>query len=82
MDVIGENNDGVERKAADVSYDVPRGSIAGHYLELNVLAPLFSAGEESDTPTSKSIMFSIGSVRQRERRRVRPGDFLGSGRTN
>ncbi|UWU24498.1 FdhF/YdeP family oxidoreductase (plasmid) [Rhizobium sp. CB3060] len=62
VDVIGEYNDGVERKAADfrlVPYDIPRGSIAGYYPELNVLVPLASAGEESDTPTSKSIMVSL-----------------------
>ncbi|MGY5808713.1 FdhF/YdeP family oxidoreductase [Rhizobium sp. LEGMi198b] len=64
VDVIGEYNDGVERKAADfrlVPYDIPRGSIAGYYPELNVLVPLASAGEESDTPTSKSIMVSLRS---------------------
>ncbi|MDK4740492.1 FdhF/YdeP family oxidoreductase [Rhizobium sp. CNPSo 3464] len=62
VDVIGEYSDGVERKAADfrlVPYDIPRGSIAGYYPELNVLVPLASAGEESDTPTSKSIMVSL-----------------------
>ena len=40
-------------------YDIPRGSIAGYYPELNVLVPLGSAGEESDTPTSKSIMVTF-----------------------
>ncbi|MBX4938943.1 FdhF/YdeP family oxidoreductase [Rhizobium binae] len=62
VDVVGENDDGVERVARDfrfVPYDIPRGSIAGYYPELNVLVPLGSAGEESDTPTSKSIMVSF-----------------------
>jgi len=62
VDVVGEYIDGVERHASDfrlVPYDIPRGSIAGYYPELNVLLPLSSAGEESDTPTSKSIMVSF-----------------------
>ena len=62
VDIIGEYSDGVERKASDyrlVPYDIPRGSVAGYYPELNVLIPLASAGEESDTPTSKSIMVTF-----------------------
>lgn len=62
VDVIGAHDDGIERVACDfrfVPYDVPRGSIAGYYPELNVLVPLSSAGEQSDTPTSKSIMVSF-----------------------
>ncbi|ABC94306.1 probable formate dehydrogenase alpha chain protein (plasmid) [Rhizobium etli CFN 42] len=62
VDVIGDHDDGIERIARDfrfVPYDIPQGSIAGYYPELNVLVPLGSAGEESDTPTSKSIMVSL-----------------------
>lgn len=62
VDVVGDHDDGIERLAADfrfVPYDIPRGSIAGYYPELNVLVPLGSAGEESDTPTSKSIMVTF-----------------------
>ncbi|MNE19651.1 putative oxidoreductase [compost metagenome] len=62
MDVVTDYNDGVSRVAEDfrfVPYDIPRGSIAGYYPELNVLVPLGSAGDESDTPTSKSIMVSF-----------------------
>ncbi|CAK7259545.1 MULTISPECIES: FdhF/YdeP family oxidoreductase [unclassified Shinella] len=62
VDVVGAHDDGIERVARDfrfVPYDVPRGSIAGYYPELNVLVPLSSAGEQSDTPTSKSIMVSF-----------------------
>ncbi len=62
VDVIGEHDDGIERIAENfrlVPYDIPRGSIAGYYPELNVLVPLGSAGKESDTPTSKSIMVSF-----------------------
>lgn len=62
IDVVGDYDDGISRVAPDfrfVPYDIPRGSIAGYYPELNVLVPLGSAGEESDTPTSKSIMVSF-----------------------
>ncbi|MGO6786328.1 FdhF/YdeP family oxidoreductase [Rhizobium ruizarguesonis] len=62
VDVVGEHDDGIERIAENfrfVPYDIPRGSIAGYYPELNVLVPLGSAGVESDTPTSKSIMVSF-----------------------
>jgi molybdopterin-dependent oxidoreductase alpha subunit len=62
MDVVTDYDDGISRVAQDfrfVPYDIPRGSIAGYYPELNVLVPLGSAGEESDTPTSKSIMVSF-----------------------
>jgi molybdopterin-dependent oxidoreductase alpha subunit len=66
VDVVCEYDDGIARVASDfrlVPYDIPRGSIAGYYPELNVLVPIGSAGEESDTPTSKSVMVS---VRRRE----------------
>ena len=62
VDVVCEYDDGISRVAQDfrfVPYDIPRGSIAGYYPELNVLVPLGSAGEQSDTPTSKSIMVSF-----------------------
>lgn len=62
VDVVGEYNDGIDRIAPSfrfVPYDIPRGSVAGYYPELNVLVPLGSFGEGSDTPTSKSIMVSF-----------------------
>lgn len=62
VDVIGRHDDGIERVATSfrvVPYDIPRGSVAGYYPELNVLVPLSSAGEESDTPTSKSVLVSF-----------------------
>ena len=62
IDVIGEHRDGIERVAEDfrlVPYDIPRGCVAGYYPEANVLVPLSSAGEESDTPTSKSVLVSF-----------------------
>ena len=53
---------GVERVAESfrvVPYELPRGSVAGYYPELNVLVPLSTAGELSDTPTSKSVLVSF-----------------------
>ncbi|WP_413988707.1 FdhF/YdeP family oxidoreductase [Labrys okinawensis] len=62
VDIVGEHDDGISRVAEDfrlVAYDIPRGSIAGYYPEANVLVPLSSAGVESDTPTSKSVLVSV-----------------------
>ena len=62
VDIVGEHNDGVRRVAEAfrfVPYDIPRGCIAGYYPELNVLVPLNSFGEMSDTPTSKSVIVSL-----------------------
>ncbi|ERI14018.1 MULTISPECIES: FdhF/YdeP family oxidoreductase [Brucella] len=61
-DIVGEFDDGVERIARDfrfVPYDIPRGCIAGYYPEMNVLVPLASSGDESYTPTSKSVIVSF-----------------------
>ncbi len=61
-DVIGRHDDGVSRIASDfrfVPYDIPRGCVAGYYPELNVLVPLSTAGDQSYTPTSKSVLVSF-----------------------
>jgi anaerobic selenocysteine-containing dehydrogenase len=62
VDLVGEYDDGVSRIAEAfrfVPYDIPRGCIAGYYPELNVLVPLTSAGDMSDTPTSKSVVVRL-----------------------
>ena len=62
VDIVGEHGDGMRRVAEAfrfVPYDIPRGCIAGYYPELNVLVPLNSFGEMSDTPTSKSVIVSL-----------------------
>lgn len=62
VDVIGQHDDGVSRVAKGfslVSYDIPRGCVAGYYPELNCLVPLSTFGEESFTPTSKSVIVSF-----------------------
>ncbi|MGI9275404.1 MAG: FdhF/YdeP family oxidoreductase [Endozoicomonas sp.] len=38
-----------------VEYDIPSGNVAAYFPEANVLVPLDSRGEQSDTPTSKAI---------------------------
>lgn len=67
VDVVTEHGDDVSRVAEAfrfVPYDIPRGCIAGYYPELNVLVPLTSAGEMSDTPTSKSVVVSLRPTRR------------------
>jgi len=64
-DIVGDFVDGLERVARDfrfVPYDIPRGCIAGYYPEMNVLVPLGSSGDESFTPTSKSVIVSFRPV--------------------
>ncbi len=62
VDIVGRHEDGFTRVADGfrvVPYDLPRGSVAGYYPELNVLVPLSTAGEQSDTPASKSVLVSF-----------------------
>ncbi|WP_375464005.1 FdhF/YdeP family oxidoreductase [uncultured Methylobacterium sp.] len=62
VDVVGLHDDGTARVAEDfrlVPFDMPRGSLAGYYPELNVLVPLSTFGRESDTPTSKSVLVTV-----------------------
>jgi molybdopterin-dependent oxidoreductase alpha subunit len=40
-------------------YPIPRGCAAGYYPETNVLIPISSVAEKSNTPTSKSIPITI-----------------------
>lgn len=55
-------DDGIERKVSGfklVSYDIPRGNLAAYYPETNPLVPLSSFGDQTHTPTSKSIPVAI-----------------------
>jgi len=59
VDIVSEWSDGVERRAERfrlVVYDVARGTCAAYFPEANVLVPLDSVAEESNTPTSKSVV--------------------------
>ena len=42
-----------------VPYDIPLGNCATYFPETNVLVPLDSTADESNTPTSKSVMVTI-----------------------
>ncbi|WP_017537842.1 FdhF/YdeP family oxidoreductase [Nocardiopsis halophila] len=59
VDLVSEWKDGTERRAPHflvVEYPTARGSAAAYYPETNVLVPLDSTAEVSNTPTSKSIV--------------------------
>ena len=53
---------GIERFAEKwkvVPYSIPRGNIATYFPEANVLIPLDSVADSSNTPTSKSVIVNI-----------------------
>ena len=53
---------GVKRNSENwyiVPYDIPRGNVATYFPESNVLIPLDSVAEKSNTPTSKSVEVTI-----------------------
>jgi molybdopterin-dependent oxidoreductase alpha subunit len=59
---VTSHHDGEERHARGfraVAYDVPRGCAAAYFPEANVLVPLGSVSEGSNTPTSKSIAVTV-----------------------
>ncbi|KJY36896.1 MULTISPECIES: FdhF/YdeP family oxidoreductase [Streptomyces] len=58
-DLISEWKDGVERRAPGfrvVHYPTARGCAAAYYPETNVLVPLGSTADTSNTPASKSVV--------------------------
>ncbi|AUG79655.1 hypothetical protein CFP65_4938 [Kitasatospora sp. MMS16-BH015] len=59
VDLVGEWKDGIERRAPHfrvVHYPVARGGAAAYYPETNVLVPLDSTADISNTPTSKAVV--------------------------
>ncbi|WP_069811869.1 FdhF/YdeP family oxidoreductase [Streptomyces sp. TP-A0874] len=61
-DLVSEWRDGVERRAAGfrvVHYPTARGCAAAYYPETNVLVPLDSTADTSNTPASKSVVVRI-----------------------
>ncbi|GAA0669179.1 FdhF/YdeP family oxidoreductase [Kitasatospora atroaurantiaca] len=59
VDLVSEWRDGVERRAPHfkvVHYPVARGGAAAYYPETNVLVPLDSTADVSNTPTSKAVV--------------------------
>ncbi len=62
VDLVGEFGDGVERRAENfriVTYDTAKGCAAAYYPETNVLVPLDSVADVSNTPTSKSVLIRL-----------------------
>ncbi|WP_404868830.1 FdhF/YdeP family oxidoreductase [Kitasatospora griseola] len=62
VDLVSEWKDGVERRAARfrvVHYPVARGGAAAYYPETNVLVPLDSTADISNTPTSKAVVVRL-----------------------
>ncbi|WAL73820.1 FdhF/YdeP family oxidoreductase [Kitasatospora sp. YST-16] len=62
VDLVGEWSDGAERRAPHfrvVHYPVARGGAAAYYPETNVLVPLDSTADISNTPTSKSVLVRL-----------------------
>ena len=60
-------------------YDQPRGCAAAYYPETNVLVPLDSTAETSNTPASKSVVVRLDRPGARDRPGpahgvARPGD--------
>ena len=59
VDIVTVWDDGIERRASGftiVSYPASRGSAATYYPETNVLVPLDSVADVSNTPTSKGVV--------------------------
>jgi formate dehydrogenase major subunit len=66
VDLVGEFADGVERRAENfrvVSYNTAKGCAAAYYPETNVLVPLDSVADVSNTPTSKSVVVRLEPAR-------------------
>jgi molybdopterin-dependent oxidoreductase alpha subunit len=66
VDLVSEWTDGVARRAEAfrvVSYPTARGCAAAYFPETNVLVPLDSTAETSNTPTSKSIVVRLEPTR-------------------
>ncbi|MEM6479765.1 MAG: FdhF/YdeP family oxidoreductase, partial [Pseudomonadota bacterium] len=62
VDITGTYDDGHLRQCKGfrvVPYDTPVGCIAGYYPEMNELVPHQTVGDQSFTPTSKSVIVRI-----------------------
>ncbi|MFE7620962.1 FdhF/YdeP family oxidoreductase [Streptomyces sp. NPDC057496] len=65
-DLVSEWKDGVERRAPGfrvVHYPTARGCAAAYYPETNVLVPLDSTADTSNTPASKSVVVRFENTR-------------------
>ncbi|MFI1051845.1 FdhF/YdeP family oxidoreductase [Streptomyces griseoruber] len=67
VDLVSIWTDGSERRADGFrvhAYPTPRGSAAAYYPETNVLVPLDSVADISNTPTSKSVIVRLEPGRE------------------
>ncbi len=67
VNLVSTWEDGIERRAEDfrvIAYPAARGSAASYYPETNVLVPLDSVAEISNTPTSKGVFVRFEPVHQ------------------
>ncbi len=65
VDIVSEWHDGVQRRAPAfrvVGYPIAAGCAAAYFPEANVLVPLDSTAEGSNTPTSKQIVVRLVPV--------------------
>jgi formate dehydrogenase major subunit len=66
VDLVGVADDGVERRAECfrlVGYPIAAGCAASYFPETNCLVPLDSTADESNTPTSKSVVIRLEPTR-------------------
>jgi anaerobic selenocysteine-containing dehydrogenase len=69
VDLVSEWTDDRERRLADlrlVTYPIARDCCATYFPEANVLVPLESVAEGSNTPTSKSVVVRLERAPERE----------------
>ncbi|MFN7926530.1 MAG: FdhF/YdeP family oxidoreductase [Blastocatellia bacterium] len=61
VDLLGQHNgeDRIARKFILVPYDIPRRCCATYFPEANVLVPLESVAEKSNTPVSKYVVIRL-----------------------
>jgi molybdopterin-dependent oxidoreductase alpha subunit len=64
VDIVShfEGEERIARHFTVVPYDIPRRCAATYFPEANVLVPLRSVAEKSNTPTSKSVVITIRSA--------------------
>jgi len=81
VDLVSTWEDGSERHATDfrvIAYPAARGSAASYYPETNVLVPLDSVADISNTPTSKGVFERFEPAEQRSRSLERPNAVIAS----
>lgn len=65
VDIISVFNgeERIARKFIIVEFNIPKGNAATYFPETNVLVPINSTADKSNTPTSKSVVISIRKFR-------------------